>query len=337
MMFFDNLRIARTNRLALVTTGAILLAAGTDAAAQTGPGLLLKPFRDKTNVELNGSAIYLFDGQSDNDSDTQLGVYQSSGRAKVTLEQIIPGIDRAIPRVGYDLTYIHLNTDDTRLPENLTDASVGFGMGIFANDKWLAGITVGLGYASVSPFSDGNGWYGKADLAVGYTIDDRQSVGVVLSYDGNRTFLPDVPLPGFAYRNKLNDQIDIGIGFPFSDIRYKPDDKWTFSLTYSIPDDFSGSIEYALTEKLGVYASLERISRAFRWDELANPIDRVIFHQSRVELGLRARVNEGLSFTFAGGFAFAQEFETGFDTRDAEQLVDLSDEPYVRAQVQWEF
>lgn len=313
--------------------GVATLATSQLALAQTGPDLLLGSFDEGRVAKLKADAIYVFDGETDNnDADTQLSIYNASGLFKLDLDSFAKdmNLNRAQPRGGFEFTMLDLDTDDSALPGQFTDMSIGAGMGIGKGSKWVAGISVALGFASANAFGDGNGWYGKADLAVGYTFNDKESLGFILDYDGNRTFLPDVPLPGFVYKRTLNDQTKISVGFPFTDLEYKPDDNWTIALRYVIPDGGEASVEYKITEPVRVYALLSSQNEAFHWDELADADDRVLFFQRRVELGVRGTYNDQFSFFLAGGYAFSQQFEVGWDSRDTDEIAELSDEPYAR-------
>ena len=54
------------------------------------------------------------------------------------------------------------------------------------------------------------------------------------------------------------------------------------------------------------------------------------FQQRRAEVGLRWEPRKDFLFSVAGGYAFGQEFSTGFDARDTDLVADVSDEPYLR-------
>jgi hypothetical protein len=316
------------------------LAASNLALAQTGPDLLLTSFEDGKFTKGSANYIYVFDGETDNDdADAQLSIYSANGMAKLDLDSLARGLDlnRAQPRGGFEYTMIHVDSDDNAIPEQMTDASIGIGLGIGKGERWVAGLSVALGHASTNTFGDGNGWYGKADIAVGYTIDEKQSIGFILDYDGNRTFYPDIPLPGFVYKRTLNDQTKISVGFPYTDLEYKPDDRWTVALRYVIPDSGEATVEFKAAEALRIYASYSSMSEAFHWNELSNDNDRVLFFQSRVELGLRGTYNDSFSFIVAGGYAFGQQFEVGYDSTDTDLLAELSDEPFARVAFQLDF
>lgn len=328
--------LSRTAALAAVAA----LALSSAARAQTGPDLLLTSFKENRNYLGRVDAIYVFDGHSDNDdADTQLSIFNASGMMKLDLDQLAQGLNlnRAQPRGGFDFTTLNIRSDDPALPDHFTDASLGIGLGIGKGEKWVAGISFAIGHASSNTFGDGNGWYGKADIAVGYIIDDVQSIGFVLDYDGNRTIYPDIPLPGFVYKRRITEELNLSVGFPYTDLEWKPDDRWTIALRYVIPDGGEASVEYKLVEAVRLYASFSTQNEAFHSNELDDADDRVLFSQRRVEIGLRATYSDQFRFFVAGGYAFGQEFEVGWDSRDTEELAELSDEPYARIGLELNF
>lgn len=298
--------------------------------AQTGPELLLKPWPTGQRVQAQGEFALLNSGSTRNSDDFQLSFYDTSGRVR-----LLPG-QRADPRLGWN--YTDLNTSgDSALPSHLIDTSVGFGIGVADWSGWLAGITLGIGYAGAGAFDDGNAWYGMGDFAVGHTIDKTSAIGFVLDYNGNRTFCPDVPLPGFLYTRKLYPQLILGLGFPFTSIEYHPTDQLTITGKLDIPDDFEANIDYEVIKSVGIFAGYTRRLLAFHWDQLDRGQDRVIYYGRRAELGVRWTPVDQASLIVAGGYAFSQEFNVGFDTRDQDRIAKPSDEPYVRAAFELRF
>ena len=309
----------------------VALALALPAAAQTGPELLLKPFPRERTLETRSDVVLIDQGETDNaDADFQLSLYESFGRARV-----FPG-QRADPRVGYDVLYLDIASDDPALPQHLTDHSVAFGMGVLDLDGWLGGLTVGVGYAGENVYNDANAFYYMATFAVGREIDESSQVGVVLDYNGNRTIYPDLPLPGFQYRKRIDPKLLLGVGFPVTSVEWKPSDRLTFDFTYLIPDRLRARVDYAVMKTLGLFAEYDDRTEAFHIDEL--PGDRrLIYEQKRAEAGVRWDPFENASLIVAGGYAFDQEFNVGFDTRDAPNVAEPSDEPYVRVGFEMRF
>lgn len=322
---------------------AISLAAFTSAAhAQTGPDLLLGQFGEGKNFVGRGEAIFFDKGEtqhSDADGEGEkLEIYNANARFKLDLDNVIPGFNRAQPRAGFQATVLDFHSSDPSIPGTLTDVSFGVGIGVAKTEKWVAGISVGVGFASNNVFHDANGLYGKADLAFAYTLNDRERIGVVLDYNGNRTFMPDVPLPGVIYTRKLSNEFTLEVGFPYSDIQWQPMDALTLMLKFNFPDGGEASVDYKLTDALHVFGAFIQQNEAFHWNELENSSDRVLFRQSRAEVGLRGNFyDDNLSFIAAIGYSFGTQLEVGWDSRDSDELADISDEPYARVGVEVKF
>ena len=197
-----------------VSAACALAFSAASALAQTGPALLLKPNLSETEaLEARGDAIFLQQGSTSNaGADFRLSVFEWSGRFREQRENFIP-------RVGWDLTYLDVNTKDPSIPDKgLTDVSLAAGFELGTYSGWLTGLTVGVGYAGDTPFGEGDAWYGKATFVIGRELDPKTKLGFVLDYDGNRTYLPDIPLPGFAYIHEFDPHISYTLGVPLTSL-----------------------------------------------------------------------------------------------------------------------
>jgi hypothetical protein len=299
-------------------------------AAQTGAELLIRPFAEGENFELNGSAAFQSTGEDDFGGDLRVNVYEASGRAREVREQ-------SIPRIGYDFTYLDIDSDIGVLPERLVDQSIAVGLAMPDLYGFRGGFTVGVGYAGDSPFGDANAWYGKGTVAMGKKIDEATDLGVFLDYDGNRSFLPDVPLPGFAYRKRLEPRLILVAGVPLSSLEWTPNDTWKFELFFTLIDSFDARVTYTVAPGFNVYANLDSRNHAFHMDELEESNDRLLFEETRAELGVQWEPRDDTRVIVAGGYAFGQEFSTGWDFRDTDGITDVSDEPYVRVGLEMRF
>lgn len=293
--------------------------------AQTGARLLLEAFPRELTLVTNTDANFLQGGHAqDGDESFRLSVYESSGRVRLK-----PGVFES-PRIGWDFTYLELNSTDPRLPEQLVDQSVGFAFPIAKSGDWVIAGSVGFGYAGDTPFGDGDAWYGQATLLALKQLPNDQSLIILLDYDGNRPYLPDVPLPGFAYSKRISGELTAIIGFPVTSIEWSPNDKFSATLSYSMPYDLDIALAYKVTEHFRVYGKTEKRTNAFFLDNLPSNDDRMIFEQRRAEVGIAWEPKDGWMITAGLGYAWGGEFSTGFDGRDTDEITDISDEPYVK-------
>jgi hypothetical protein len=318
--------------------------------AQTNIDLMLKPFSEKTPIEINAYGALLASGHTDNaGADYQLSLVDLTARYRFAPDQ------RIDPRLGISASYLNFNTDDRAIPAGLLDASVAVGFGVYEDKAsgWQAGLTVGGGYAGETGtgednlFSDQNAWYPKASLLVGKHLNKTDSLLFLIDYDANRTYKPDIPFPGFAYQKLIfgnpdpshpdatgpfQPQLLLTLGVPYAALHWEPMEHLSIDISYLIPDDFGARVDYDLVPrgKLGLFASLDTRRNGFHVNTLRHGDDRILFYQRRAEVGLRWTPANKVNLVVAGGYAFGQELTTGFDTSDDNKLADLGDCPYVR-------
>lgn len=319
--------MSRRRFTAAAPAAVSLLGIALSASAQTGPDLLIRPFPTDRTVEADASALYLFDANTSNaDADFSMTTLDVKGRFRLLQESA------ARPVGGFAATQLLIDTDDSALPENLGDYSLGAGTGLFSQSGWVGGFTFALGHASDSPFADGNAWYGKATLVVGkQDLWDGWGLGLAIEYNGNRTFRPDLPLPGFVLSKRF-DQIDsvITIGIPVTGIRWTPSDQWEVILNYVFPDFVDARVTFFPTETVGIYGSVGQQTYAFWSDALADGNDRVFYRQRTAEVGIEWRPTDNVAVVLSGGYAFSQEITSGWDREDDVLIADVDDAPYAR-------
>jgi len=314
-----------TSKLIRLAPLAALLAFASPALAQTSAELLLKPWDENRLIEGETSAFFENNGhvQDDEAPGIQLSLYESFGRLRV-----LPG-EIASPRIGYDVLYLAVDSENDVVPDALTDASVAIGVAVGKFDGWVAGMTLGVGYAGDTPFGEGDAWYGKGTFAIGKEIKKDQFLGFVIDYDGNRSIFPDVPLPGIFYSFRLDPTIRATLGVPVCSVTWEPNEHFFAELTLVLPDTFNVRVEYKFCKAFGVFAVYDSRSEAFHVDDLGG-INRLLFEQERAEAGVRFYPVDNVSIVAAGGYAFDQSFRSGFDARESDEVANLSDEPYLR-------
>lgn len=293
------------------------------ALGQTGPSLLLTPNLSEDELwEGRADALFLNNGSTSNNRDFRASIYELSGRFREQRE-------RFVPRIGFDMKYLDVDSTEPLLPKNLTDVSLAAGVELGHYFNWRSGLTVGIGYAGDTPFDQSDAWYGKATLLFGRSLDKKTDVAVVLDYDGNRSTYPDIPIPGFAYRHEFDPTLSYTVGVPVSAVTWKPFDPLKIQITWTMLDAFDGRVEYEVVPKFIVYGAFESRQEAFHTQAIHGN-NRLLFQQRRAELGVRWEPLQYTRLNVAGGYAFAGEFSAGFDQRDSDLIADVGDEPYIR-------
>lgn len=297
--------------------------------AQTGAALLVAPFEEGQSYEAQVEATIFGGGHTDGAAPNgiDLQMYESQGRARFGQTDDPTGPGKI--NLGYELLYMNLNSDDAALPGRLVDAQVAAGAVIGDFKDWEVSLVAGVGTASDEPFSDGDSWYPMVDLFFTKQIDDRATLRIGVQHDGNRSIFPDIPLPGFAYTRRLKDDFTFTLGVPYSGIRWTPLKQVTVSVDYWLLYTFDVRVDYQLKEDLMLFAMFDSRYEAFHIDG-DDDDRRVFFQQRRVEAGVRWVPCRNGEIVIAGGFAFDQEFERGWDARDTDSVREISDEPYIR-------
>ena len=322
----------RLSSLSIVPLFFILMTA-SPARAQSGASLLVKPW-DKDQLVEDQTDGYLFEGghtgNHEAGHDFRLFALESSGRFR-----IMPG-NVASPRLGYDITYLDAHTRYPGFPTQLIDASFAGGTFLSKSNGWVTGITLGVGDAGDDAFARGTGWYPKADFVLAKEFNENDAIGIGLDYDGNRTFLPDVPLPGVGFSHRFDPKLKMVFGVPVTSVDWKPIDRLEIKLDYTIIEDLDANIGYQIIPHWTVYGGFQTRRGAFHIAELPDH-RRLLFQQRRAEVGVRFEPGKLFSVTVAGGYGFDGEFRSGWDSRQTTRVLRFSDEPYLRAGLELRF
>ncbi len=313
---------------------ALVVCLAAPAAAQTNSALLIAPFPKERAIQAEAGGVFFESGhiaESEIDEKFQLSIFNAAGRVRLK-----PG-DIKSPRIGFDATYLDIDSGFDPLPQRLLDQSVAVGFPVGQYKEWIFGASLGLGYAGDGGYGDGDAWYGLASFAAFWQMDDTSAFVFVVDYDGNRTFLPDIPLPGFAYIKRIGDKLEMTAGLPISSIRWEATEQLTLELAYSIPEDVRIDVGYEVIPHVTIFGRARQQRDGFFLDGLPENHDRVLFEQRRAEAGVRYEPSEQVHVDLAVGYAWNTEFSEGFDSRETNEIADVSDEPYVRAGVELRF
>ena len=304
------------------------LALSSIAAAQTGPDLLVKPWDKGQFFDSESDGLLQAAGHTDNPNQSndsiRLSQYEAFGRFR-----LIPDSE-ATPRLGYDVSYLDVATTDHRLPQHLVDASIGFAQPLahLPHEFFLA-VTGAAGYAGNAPFDDPAAFYPAVNLIVGRVFNEDQALIVALNYDGHRTFLPDCPIPGFAYAARLSPQLTYVLGLPYSSLTYEPVKGFQSEIGYTLVNTFEAKFAYEFVKHFAAFVQYSDSLKPYHLND-TDSLRRLFFQTHDVEAGVRYNLNKLIRFSVSGGWAFGQEFSDGFDSRNLRPVRHLSDAPFAR-------
>ncbi len=307
------------------------------ALAGTGPGLELLPWPDNASAVFTHSATIFGDTHTKGNNDHfQLTSLNFDGRYRLSNAAKTPPLTLSSLALGYDVQYFNINTTALTIPHHLIDASIAAGEVLYHSSRWRISFVGGAEYSGSSIGGDPDAYYGRADLLGQYRMDKNRELIVGLDYYGNRLFLPDVPLPIIAYNWRINRRLEIFTGVPYVGLKWKPNSRLQMRLFYEIPYYGSAIFKYRLFDHVKLLADYTGDENAFHVHGTPNT-QRLFFSQQRVEAGLSWRPMRAIRVELTGGYAFGQEFQSGFDVRQLTTLSQIAPEPYARIDIAFGF
>jgi hypothetical protein len=237
------------------------------------------------------------------------------------------------PVIGYRSFSVDFNHESPAVPKQLVKIALVGGLHLGEVCDGNLSVIAGAGYEGDKPFANpGGSIFEVAHLVWQKPIDEENFWILSADYDSGGSFLPDIPLPGFAYAHR-EDCVGITVGFPRDTIRWKLTDRLTFLGNYNVPYSADAYLDYKLNENWSVFANAASFYEAFVRNRQDNS-NRFFEQMKRVEIGIHYYKHDfwhGQELDVAGilGYAFDQDFDGGFDVRDTHHISRFSDEPYL--------
>jgi len=321
------------NRTAAPLAVVAVVALAAAAHAQTSAGLATQPWlprEDPARVETTTGGLWQSTESDGTGEDVDIFEARTVGRVR------LPGDVRMPPAIGWRYETIRIDTDDTALPSRLEEFVAAVGTPVGQWDGWGLGVTAGVGFSGDQAFADEDAWYGVASFSARKKVGERSSWMVVVDYNGNRTFLPDIPIPAIAYQNAENLKFRYVIGIPFSSVYWEPDDHWYLDASYFPVFRGQAEIGYRINDAWTIAANYTSDTRAYHLDG-DDENRRLFFEQQRLSIGAKWKPDRDLELGLAAGYAFGQEFSRGWDARDLDTVRELESAPFLSFALNWRF
>ncbi len=301
------------------------------AFGQTGLGLSISTWHDPDEFDIAHSAMFVDDGDSENPgTNFSLQRFDTQARYRLT-----PPEDRDI-RLGFEHHYLDIDTNHPALPTRLVDVSAGVAFDVGQWEEWDIEAVVGGGYAGNNPFGDGRSYYADLAVIMRRPISENWSQQFSINFNQNRSVFPDIPLPSTAYIYTGRPDMVLQLGLPVSAVNWQIAPGLTLDAQYIFVLNGRAKLTYRLSDEIALFGAFRTATEAFRLDD-APEHRRLFFRQRTVELGATYSPMEDFQLELAGGFAFDQEFTEGWDLRSADDTIKVSDEPYIRVGLTYEF
>ncbi len=318
------LRSRLTFGIVLVGLVSALLGFAPGARAQMGPTLLLMPFPPDRNGELTADFFHIPDVEPEG---AGTGFTLSIIESDITWQ--LPGEWARKHKLRLQHRLDYFDADIAANINSAIDQSLLAGMYIGDLGDWQMEVVVGVGFAQTNPYADSKGLYAIGTIMLSQQLDEQSRLSILASYDGNRSLLPDIPLPGVAYTRVEDETLIWTVGLPFSSLTWKPDDRWTIQINFALLYNFDAYVNFKVVDELHLFGRFNGRQWAFQQDGLRRH-DRMLFEQRRVELGARVLPCDWFEMEVAGGYAFGQETNFGFDVRQHRNGTDFEDAFYIR-------
>lgn len=279
------------------------------ALAQLGPGISIDPWPE-TPAFAESIDMPLYINEADlGGGDLSVFHWDSSGRVK--FEQKNPHPDFVI---GYRVLAIDLSAPRPELNGSWWDiAMVGSYTIREAIPGWDVSLLAGAGTANDDHFPNTDALYGIGNINFTHRLDENRAVHLGLNYDGHRILWPDIPLPYVMFTQRVDDQLTFTLGLPTSSITYTPVANLRLELQYNFPVNVTARASYQITEGLSVFVEGVRQVDGFFVNDREQ--QRLFYALNRVNGGVRV-VWSWLDLAAGVGYAFGQEFTSGWDIRD---------------------
>jgi hypothetical protein len=136
----------------------------------------------------------------------------------------------------------------------------------------------------------------------------------LLQYSNNRTFLNNVPLPGFAYLWNLPERgFQLIAGFPFLSLNYRPTPAWSMGLNL-LGTNQSAEIARRVAGPVWAYAAYQNAPEQWMRRGRNDNANRLIYDEKKAGLGLRSELGKRFSLDLFGGRTFDRRL---FESRNA--------------------
>jgi hypothetical protein len=249
--------------------------------------------------------------------------WDSEGRIKFDRKELNPPA-----WIGYRAKTITISSEADLLDHTFSDVALAVAVDLGSlGENWSFTASAGIGTANDGRWDNRDALFPVATLE--FTHNRRgasPSWHLGLSLDGNRPLFQSVPLPYAMIEAKIDDKLDLLLGFPKTEVVLRPFAPMIFTVQWAFPSQASARLEADLGAGFSVFGEAARRIDAFhlRHEERT----RIFYTQNTAELGFRW-AGSWIDVSLSVGYAFGQRFFTGDDLRDRTRVTSVEDLPFI--------
>ncbi|WP_408096294.1 hypothetical protein ACJVC5_14730 [Peredibacter sp. HCB2-198] len=160
----------------------------------------------------------------------------------------------------------------------------------------------------------------------------------LLNYSNNRTFLNNIPLPGFFYVKEMTAERGMIIGFPI--FYYMTPVGENYSLRYFGILPWTHRLKFLYTKYKFIlpYIGYEQAPQTYFRDAREERKDRFFWFERRVGMGVEGGLARGFRFDFYTGWAFDRQFYEARNFSEKKKfLINLESAPFAQLNLRYAF
>lgn len=209
-------------------------------------------------------------------------------------------------KLGVFGRYFELNNSKDGIPNFYNIQLGGSYRHYFKDDKSL-GLMASFGSSSDKPFRNGR----DGTILINSTYQLNEKWVLLGNYSNNRTFLNNVPLPGFIYISEQSRESTMMLGFPFIYV-LKPFCENNFSFKYIgiLPYNHRVRVLFNRLSIFKPYLGFEQGPMVFFDSERTSNNERTFWFERKAMMGIEKSFGPFLKIDFQFGNSFNREYFT---------------------------
>lgn len=180
--------------------------------------------------------------------------------------------------------------------------SLGYRRALENGHFWF--LTGSYGSASDRPFKNSQ----DGTLSMNYVQKLSPRWFGILNYSNNRTFLNNIPLPGFFWVKEMTREKALILGFPFIYLMNPINENWSIRYIALMPWSHRLRLIYRKFEFLRPYITFEQAPLSYFRHDREDDDQRFFWFERRVALGVEGGISKNLKYDVLGGLAFDRQF-----------------------------
>lgn len=272
----------------------------------------LSPTSPSTSIEVEGN--YLPSSEVESGQDKTQVIHRAVGLNQKVFED-----DKQMISIGAKSSKLDLTSDSKTLRDYYNQqGSVSYKRNTEDNKFWLASFSYGS--SSDKPFRNGR----DNTVSANYLQKMSEKWFLAGNYSNNRTFLNNVPLPGFFYVKEFDQKKAFIIGFPILYWMRPLGEDWSIRYFGLLPWAHRLKILYTRWMIITPYLGYEQSPQTYYRHDREERYDRFFWFERRLTSGIEGRLTRSFKYDLTTGLAFDRQFyEARNFSQSKESLVNL--------------